>query len=63
AWIFAAFAKVFVGEIVTRGAPSTSSRNRPASPDHIRKAYRTYQQEIDNVSAANRVQARRLYVR
>ncbi|KAJ3999774.1 TAFII28-domain-containing protein [Lentinula boryana] len=65
AQIVAGFSKVFVGEIVEKARQVQARRGEvgPLSPDHLREAYRLYQQETGNVGAAKPVRAKKLFVR
>ncbi|TFK51575.1 TAFII28-domain-containing protein [Heliocybe sulcata] len=65
AQIIAGFSKVFVGEVVekARAVQSRRGENGPLSPDHLREAYRMYQQETGRVGAARPVRAKRIFVR
>ncbi|EPQ53281.1 TAFII28-domain-containing protein [Gloeophyllum trabeum ATCC 11539] len=65
AQIIAGFSKVFVGEIIekARAVQSRRGESGPLSPDHLREAYRIYQQETGRVGAARPLRAKRLFVR
>ncbi|TFK63950.1 TAFII28-domain-containing protein [Pluteus cervinus] len=65
AQIVAGFAKVFVGEIVER-ARAVQARRRergPLTPDHLREAYRLYQDETGRVGSARPIRSKRLFLR
>lgn len=65
AQIVAGFAKVFVGEIVEKARSVQQRRGDagPLSPDHLREAYRLYQQETGHVGAAQPLRGKKLFVR
>ncbi|KAF9039267.1 hTAFII28-like protein conserved region-domain-containing protein [Panaeolus papilionaceus] len=65
AQIIAGFSKVFVGEIVEKARAVQARRGEtgPLSPDHLREAYRAYQQETGHVGAARPLRAKKLFVR
>ncbi|KAF8876615.1 histone-fold-containing protein [Gymnopilus junonius] len=78
AQIIAGFSKVFVGEMVEKASiadadfsyffPARAVQARrgetgPLSPDHLREAYRMYQQETGHVGAARPLRAKKLFVR
>lgn len=65
AQIVAGFAKVFVGEMVEKARAVQDRRGEagPLSPDHLREAYRAYQQETGRVGAARPLRGKRLFVR
>ncbi|KAF8512975.1 TAFII28-domain-containing protein [Gautieria morchelliformis] len=67
AQVVAGFAKVFVGEMVERArqvqARLGDAPDTPLSPEHLREAYRLYQEETGKVGAARVHKGRRLFVR
>ncbi|PPR04668.1 hypothetical protein CVT24_011885 [Panaeolus cyanescens] len=65
AQIIAGFSKVFVGEIVEKARAVQARRGEigPLSPDHLREAYRAYQQETGHVGAARPLRSKKLFVR
>ncbi|KJA16609.1 hypothetical protein HYPSUDRAFT_47226 [Hypholoma sublateritium FD-334 SS-4] len=65
AQIIAGFSKVFVGEIVEKARAVQTRRGDtgPLSPDHLREAYRAYQEESGHVGAARPLRAKKLFVR
>ncbi|KAH9475207.1 Transcription initiation factor TFIID subunit 11 [Psilocybe cubensis] len=65
AQIIAGFSKVFVGEIVEKARAVQTRRGDtgPLSPDHLREAYRAYQEETGHVGAARPIRAKKLFVR
>ncbi|KAI0822146.1 hTAFII28-like protein conserved region-domain-containing protein [Trametes gibbosa] len=65
AQIIAGFAKVFVGEMVEKARDVQERRqdSGPLSPDHLREAYRTYQNETGRVGAARPLRGKRLFNR
>ncbi|KAH8104324.1 TAFII28-domain-containing protein [Phellopilus nigrolimitatus] len=65
AQVVAGFGKVFVGEIVEKARRVQQSRGEsgPLSPDHLREAYREYQDEAGRVGAARPVRGKKLFVR
>ncbi|EIW77916.1 TAFII28-domain-containing protein [Coniophora puteana RWD-64-598 SS2] len=65
AQIVAGFGKVFVGEIVEKAREVQTRRNEtgPLTPDHLREAYRMYQEETGRVGSARAGRGRRLFVR
>jgi hypothetical protein len=53
-------------ELTAPAARAVQARRRetgPLSPDHLREAYRAYQQETGRVGAAQPVRGKRLFVR
>ncbi|KAJ7581392.1 TAFII28-domain-containing protein [Mycena floridula] len=65
AQIIAGFSKVFVGEIVEK-ARAVQARRRetgPLSPDHLREAYRMYQEETGHIGSARPLRGKKLFVR
>lgn len=65
AQIIAGFSKVFVGEIIEKARAVQVRRGEtgPLSPDHLREAYRGYQEETGHVGAARPLRAKKLFVR
>ncbi|KAJ6590048.1 TAFII28-domain-containing protein [Mycena vulgaris] len=65
AQIVAGFSKVFVGEIVEKARAIQERRGEtgPLSPDHLREAYRMYQEETGRVGAARPLKSKKLFVR
>lgn len=65
AQIIAGFSKVFVGEMVEKARSVQARRGEtgPLSPDHLREAYRMYQEETGRVGAARPLRSKRLFVR
>ncbi|RXW20503.1 hypothetical protein EST38_g5357 [Candolleomyces aberdarensis] len=65
AQIIAGFSKVFVGEMVEKARTVQARRGEtgPLSPDHLREAYRMYQDETGRVGAARPLRSKRLFVR
>ncbi|KAL6310227.1 hTAFII28-like protein conserved region-domain-containing protein [Sparassis latifolia] len=65
AQIVAGFSKVFVGEVIEKARRVQERRGDtgPLSPDHLREAYRMYQQETGRVGAARPLRSKRLFVR
>jgi len=65
AQIIAGFSKVFVGEIVEKARAVQTRRGEtgPLSPDHLREAYRAYQEQTGHVGAARPLRAKKLFVR
>jgi len=65
AQIIAGFSKVFVGEIIEKARAVQTRRGEtgPLSPDHLREAYRAYQDETGHVGAARPLRAKKLFVR
>ncbi|KAJ7725625.1 TAFII28-domain-containing protein [Mycena maculata] len=65
AQIVAGFSKVFVGEIVEKARAVQARRGDtgPLSPDHLREAYRMYQDETGRVGAARPLRSKKLFVK
>ncbi|KAF7325664.1 TAFII28 domain-containing protein [Mycena kentingensis (nom. inval.)] len=65
AQIVAGFSKVFIGEMVekARAVQARRGESGPLSPDHLREAYRMYQQETGAVGAARPLRSKKLFVR
>ncbi|XP_006457166.1 hypothetical protein AGABI2DRAFT_78956 [Agaricus bisporus var. bisporus H97] len=65
AQIIAGFSKVFVGEMVEKARAVQVRRGEtgPLAPDHLREAYRLYQQETGRVGAARPLRSKRLFLR
>ncbi|EAU83511.2 TAF11 [Coprinopsis cinerea okayama7 len=65
AQIIAGFSKVFVGEMVEKARQVQARRGEtgPLSPDHLREAYRMYQEETGRVGAARPLRSKKLFVR
>ncbi|TDL20476.1 TAFII28-domain-containing protein [Rickenella mellea] len=65
AQVIAGFGKVFVGEIVEKAREVQQRRGEtgPLSPDHLREAYRAYQEETGRVGSARPLRGKKLFVR
>jgi len=65
AQVVAGFTKVFVGEIVEKARAVQARRGEkgPLTPDHLREAYRMYQQETGRVGASRPLRGKRLFTR
>jgi len=65
AQVLAGVAKVFVGEIVekARAIQERQGETGPLTAEHLRKAYRAYQEECGTVGPAKRSKGRKLFVR
>jgi transcription initiation factor TFIID subunit 11 len=49
--------------LLARAVQTRRGESGPLSPDHLREAYRMYQEETGRVGAARPVRAKRLFVR
>ncbi|KLO16851.1 TAFII28-domain-containing protein [Schizopora paradoxa] len=65
AQVVAGFSKVFVGEIVEKARKAQQRRGEsgPLSPDHLREAYREYQEEAGRVGATRPLRGKKLFLR
>ncbi|KAF7356828.1 TAFII28-domain-containing protein [Mycena venus] len=65
AQIVAGFSKIFVGEIIEKARAVQARRGEtgPLAPDHLREAYRMYQEETGRVGVARPLKANKLFVK
>ncbi|KDQ07094.1 hypothetical protein BOTBODRAFT_120509 [Botryobasidium botryosum FD-172 SS1] len=65
AQVIAGVAKVFVGEIVekARKVQAKAGESGPLAPEHLREAYRLYQEEAGRVGAARPMKGKRIFMR
>ena len=61
--MFARFANADIDRLKARKVQQRRGESGPLSPDHLREAYREYQEETGRVGAARPMKGKKLFVR